>query len=180
METRSYLCRRLAFLVSSLDQVHKEINVINGLLHEQDKQLAPQPLGGLTSGQSSIRLPNLPTPLREVANAMDEIERRGTAETPTAGEGEPRRSNSSAPPRRSRNTSGSYFPHDGMSSSHTIPIMHDDLGVRKRTALANSKSEADLRGNRPPMPTHPALRQPAVESQGRYPKFKKLMNYKDR
>jgi hypothetical protein len=175
MATRLYLSRRLALLVSNLDQIHKEIKLVNDLLHELDSELAPHPLGGLTSGGSSLRMPNMPTPLREVANAMEEVDRRGVAQTPSVdGDRDSQKHRSHA-----RKTSESYFPVDGMSSSHTIPIMHEDAGTRKRGALANSKSEADLRGNRPPLPVHPALR-PNVEGQGRYPRFKKLMSYKDR
>lgn len=186
MATRSYLSRRLAFLVSSLDQLHKEINVVNDLLHEMDRELAPPPLGGLTSGltsnQSSVRMPNVPTPLREVANAFEQAEEADPRLTLTDSRGS---DNTGAglgtrqPPNRPRDASGSYFPADGMATTHTIPLMHDDAGTRKRTALANSKSEADLRGKVPPMPTHPALR-PSVDGQGRYPKFKKLVGYKDR
>lgn len=182
MATRLYLSRRLALLVSNLDQIHKEIKLVNDLLHDLDRELAPTPLGGLTSSQPSVRMPNMPTPLREVASAMEEVDRAGTAKTPSHQadvDSHTRPSFDTASTRRSRNTSGSYFPVDGMSSSHTIPIMHDDAGTRKKPALANSKSEADLRGNRPPLPIHPALR-PAVEGQGRYPKFKKLVGYKDR
>jgi hypothetical protein len=179
MATRLYLSRRLALLVSNLDQIHKEIKLVNDLLHDLDRELAPTPLGGLTSSQPSLRMPNMPTPLREVANAMEEVDRVGMPQT-LSDDGE-----QAVPPSipgrqtRSRNASGSYFPVDGMSSSHTIPIMHDDAGMRKKPALANSKSEADLRGKVPPMPIHPALR-PAVDGQGRYPKFKKLVGYKDR
>lgn len=182
MSTRLYLSRRLALLVSNLDQIHKEIKLVNELLHEMDRELAPTPLGGLTSNQSSVRMPTMPTPLREVANAMEEVDRAGVGMTPKHTDvdgGHTRPSLDSVTQRRTRNTSGSYFPVDGMSSSHTIPIMHDDAGTRKKPALANSKSEADLRGNRPPMPIHPALRT-AVDGQGRFPQFKKLVGYKDR
>jgi hypothetical protein len=176
MATRLYLSRRLALLVSNLDQIHKEITLVNGLLHDLDRELAPTPLGGLTSNQSSVRIPQMPTPLREVANAMEEVDRGGTRQTLSEDAGV---SEAGAHHSRSRNTSGSYFPVDGMSSSHTIPIMHDEAPSRRKPALANSKSEADLRGKVPPMPIHPALR-PAVDGQGRYPKFKKLVGYKDR
>ena len=168
MATRLYLSRRLALLVSNLDQIHKEIKLVNDLLHDLDRELAPTPLGGLTSSQPSLRMPNMPTPLREVANAMEEVDRAEMSQTLSHGR-----------QTTSRNASGSYFPVDGMSSSHTIPIMHDEAPTRRKPALTNSKSEADLRGKVPPMPIHPALR-PAVDGQGRYPKFKKLMGYKDR
>jgi len=178
MATRLYLSRRLALLVSNLDQIHKEINLINDLLHDMDRELAPTPLGGLTSNQSSVRAPRMPTPLREVANAMEEVD-RGRAKTPMtrrspqhSAEQEP------VPVRHARDASDSYFPFDGMGGSHTIPIVHDSAPQRKHTALANSRSEADLRGKQPPSATHPALR-PAVEGQSRYPKFKRLVGYKD-
>lgn len=185
MATRLYLSRRLALLVSNLDQIHKEIKLVNDLLHDLDRELAPTPLGGLTSGltsnQSSLRMPTVPTPLREVANAFDEIDEADPRLT-LSNDGARTQGASAAgtalPPQRPRGASESYFPVDGMSSTHTIPIMRDDAGTRKGSALANSKSEADLRGRAPPLPTHPALR-PSVEGQGRYPKFKKLVGYKD-
>ena len=176
MAARLYLSRRLALLVSNLDQIHKEITLVNSLLHDMDRELAPTPLGGLTSNQSSVRMPNLPTPLREVANAMEEIDRVGTRQTPSQELN--RGGERSQQQTRPRNASGSYFPVDGMSSSHTIPIMHDEASVGRKPSLANSKSEADLRGNRPPVPIHPALR-PSVDGQGRYPKLKKLVGLKD-
>lgn len=177
MATRSYLCRRLALLVTSLDQIHKEITLINELLHDMDRELAPAPLGGLSSTQSSVRLPKMPTPLREVANAMEEID-RGPAQTPSVKRSPQRSATDSAPVRHTRNASDSYFPFDGMDASHTIPIMHEAAGTRKPSALANSRSEADLRGKSAPSATHPALR-PAVEGQSRYPKFRRLVGYKD-
>lgn len=179
MATRLYLSRRLALLVSNLDQIHKEIKLVNDLLHELDRDLAPTPLGGLTSSQPSLRMPNMPTPLREVANAMEEVDHMGVRETLSEGGGDRGVTHPPVERSRPRNASGSYFPVDGMSSSHTIPIMHDEAPARRKPALTNSKSEVDLRGKVPPMPIHPALR-PAVDGQGRYPKFKKLVGYKDR
>lgn len=177
MATRLYLSRRLALLVSNLDQIHKEINLINELLHDMDRELAPTPLGGLTSNQSSVRVPQMPTPLREVANAMEEID-RGRAKTPTTRQSPKPSDPEPGPTRHRRDASDSYFPFEGMGGSHTIPIAHETVTQRKHTALSNSRSEADLRGKQPPSATHPALR-PAVEGQSRYPKFKRFVGYKD-
>jgi hypothetical protein len=152
-------------LCTNIDQMHKEIGLINELLRAEHKAMAPQPLEGLTSGTSSLRRPQLPTPLREMAPAMrqasEEIARHATNHT--------------------RNTSDSYFPAVyGMETAHTIPPQVQDAGVRKKPALSSARSEADLRGNYPQDPVHPAHR-PAVPGQSRFPHFSKLKpgGYKD-
>jgi hypothetical protein len=152
-------------LVTNIDQMHKEIDLINNLLRDEFKALAPQPLDGMMSGSSSLRRPQLPTPLREMAPAMrqasEEIARHGTSHT--------------------RNTSDSYFPAVyGMETAHTIPPQLQEGGVRKKPALSSARSEADLRGNSAHSDVHPAHR-PAVPGQSRFPHFSRLKpgTYKD-
>jgi hypothetical protein len=152
-------------LVSNIDQMHKEIGLINNLLRDEHRALAPQPLEGLMSGASSLRRPQLPTPLREMAPAMrqasEEIERQQTSHI--------------------RNASDSYFPAVyGMEAAHTIPPQLPEGGGRKKPALSSARSEADLRGNGAHSAVHPAHR-PAVPGQSRFPHFSKLKpgGYKD-
>lgn len=145
-------------LVSNIDQMHKEIELINGLLRDEHKATIPQPLDGLASGSSSMRRPQLPTPLREMAPAMrqasEEIARHATG--------------------HGRNPSDSYFPAVyGMETAHTIPPQLQDAGVRKKPALSSARSEADLRGSSPHDSVHPAHR-PAVSGQSRFPNFSRL------
>jgi hypothetical protein len=145
-------------LVSNIDQMHKEIELINNLLRDEHKAMAPQPLDGLTSGASSMRRPQLPTPLREMAPAMREasaeIARHETNHV--------------------RNASDSYFPAAyGMEAAHTIPPQLPDAGMRKKPALTSARSEADLRGGSPHEAVHPAHR-PAVPGQSRFPNFSRL------
>jgi hypothetical protein len=155
----------MAMLISNIDQMHKEIELINNLLREEHNVSAPQPLQGLTSGQSSLRRPNLPTPLREMQpafrDASAEIERNAN--------------------QHARQPSDSYFPAMGMELNHTIPPQRADAaGTRKKPALTTARSEADLRGNTPQSPVHPAHRA-NVPGQSRFPHFSKLKPslYKD-
>lgn len=164
MATRAYLSRRMAMLISNIDQMHKEIELINNLLREEHSATIPMPLEGLTSGHSSVRRPNLPTPLREMQPAFRDasldIERNANQKG------------------HARQPSDSYFPAMGMELNHTIPPQG---ASRKKPALTNTKSEADLRGNIPQSPPiHPAHR-PAVPGQSRFPHFSKLKPslYKD-
>ena len=156
MATRAYLSRRMAMLISNIDQMHKEIALINDLLREEHSMTIPPPMDGLTSGHSSVRRPNLPTPLREMQPAFRDasldIERNANSKA------------------HARQPSDSYFPAMGMELNHTIP---PQAGQRNKPALTNAKSEADLRGNRPQSPVHPAHR-PAVPGQSRFPHFSKL------
>ena len=165
--TTIYLSRRMAMLVSNIEQMHKEIALINNLLLEEHRENSPQPLQGLTSGHSSVRRPQLPTPLREMQpafrDASVEIDR-----------------NTSKVQGHARQPSDSYFPNVGMDGYPTIPPQRD--ASRIKPALSSAKSEADLRGKGPQSPTHPALR-PAVTGQSRFPNFSKLKlnnnNYKE-
>jgi hypothetical protein len=158
MATRTYLSRRMAMLVANIDQMHKEIELINNLLRDEHKATAPQPLDGLTSGSSSMRRPMLPTPLREMAPAMrqasEELERHEA--------------------RHTRNASDSYFPPVyGMETAHTVPPQLPDAGVRKKPALTSARSELDMRGKNAQEAIHPAHR-PAVPGQSRFPNFSRL------
>lgn len=158
-ETRAYLSRRMAMLISNIEQMYKEIQLLSTLLLEEHKTHAPQPLGGLTSTSSSVRRPTMPTPLREMAPAM----REASAEIQRT-EGT----------RHARNASGSYFPQVyGMESAHTIPPQLQDAGVRKTPTLSSSKSEANFRASSPDRAIHPAHR-PAVSGQSRFPNFSRL------
>jgi len=163
--TRVYLSRRIALLVSNIEQMHKEIALLNNLLLDEHRENSPVPMTGLTSGQSSMRRPQLPTPLREMQpafrDASVEIDRTVAKS-------------------HARQPSDSYFPNVGMDGYPTIPPQRVGDATRKPT-LSSAKSEADLRGTRPQSPTHPALR-PAVSGQSRFPNFSKLKlsnNYKE-
>lgn len=140
--------------------MHKEIELINNLLRDEFKSLQPQPLDGLTSQSSSVRRPNLPTPLREMAPAM----RDASAEIKrNEGLGI-----------RDQTTNDSYFPSVyGMESTHTIPPQGAALPRKAPGSLNNAKSEADLRMNASSPPLHPAHR-PAVSGQSRFPNFSRL------
>jgi hypothetical protein len=163
MATRAYLSRRMAMLISNIDQMHKEIELINNLLREEHSVNAPQPLDGMKSNQSSVRRPALPTPLREMQpafrDASVEMERNANQHT--------------------RQPSDSYFPAIGMELNHTVPHQAA-AGTRKKPALTTARSEADLRGNAPQSPVHPAHRA-NVPGQSRFPHFSKLKPslYKD-
>jgi hypothetical protein len=156
----------MAMLFSNIEQMHKEIALINNLLLEEHRENSPAPLQGLTSGKSSVRLPQLPTPLREMQPAF----RDASVEV-----------DRNASKGHARQPSDSYFPNVGMDGYPTIPPQRD--ASRNKPALSSAKSEADLRGTRPQSPTHPALR-PAVAGQSRFPHFSKLKlnnnnNYKE-
>lgn len=154
---RIYLSKRAAMLQSNIEQMHKEIALINTLLAEEHRNNYLPPINGLTSGQSSVRRPQLPTPLREMQPAFREASLEYDR---NASKG------------HARQPSDSYFPQVGMDGYPTIPPQRAGDATRK-PALTPAKSEADLRGTRPQSPTHPALR-PAVSGQSRFPNFSKL------
>jgi hypothetical protein len=161
-------------LVTNIDQMHKEIELINTLLRDEFKATVPQPLDGLSgnstsvrdglnSNSTSVRRPTMPTPLREMAPAM----REASAEIA--------RNDAS---RHGRNASDSYFPVYGMESAHTIPPQLSDTTARKKPALSTARSEADLFHAASEAAAHPGHR-PAVPGQSRFPNFSRLRGYKE-
>ena len=162
--SRVYLQKRLAYLVSSLSQIHREIELVNNVLREMDAEIVPQPLGGLKSAMSVRSASSSATrPKGPVTPNYDDVH---DGLVPTDGK-----------PKIPIGTD-SYFPAIGMEAAHTIPPQMTDSVARKKPALGATRSEADLRGNRPPTPlVHPAHR-PSVSGQSRYPILKKF-GYKD-
>jgi hypothetical protein len=153
----------MAMLVTNIDQMHKEIELINDLLRNDFKVTAPQPLEGLHSNTPSVRRPTMPTPLREMAPAM----REASAEIARNESG-----------RHTRNASDSYFPVYGMEAAHTIPPQLSDTAARKKPALSTSRSDAELFHNASAEAVHPSSR-PAVPGQSKFPNFSRLRGYKE-
>lgn len=152
-DIRFYLSRRLAFINSQIDQLHKEVTVVNKLLQEQHIESID-----VTKSLSHGLLPTTPSPQQP---------RRSTLSSRSVGV--PARS-----PERPVVPNTTYQSSTAVEPTYLHPRVYlpEELAPHAlRPPLTSAKSSGDLRGD-PARQHHPAFRN--VEKQSVFGRFRSL------